>query len=254
MLRIKMRRVNGDPRTLAVIPGAYNPPTIAHAALAIRAAEMADEVLLLLPEILPHKDFDGAGFETRLDLLRRAVDHNRVSVGASTGGLFLEVARACAARFPNAEISLVCGRDAAERILAWPYPEEGALERLFSLVKLWVFDRHGALHVPEMLRESIVLFPSEEHLQRLSSTEVRRRIAGGEEWRELVPPSIRDDVEHIYTRTQGRGTESREAAFRAHEFIRAADHLAGRCGDGSSGSGAATCGALSLQSAGYAPS
>ncbi len=203
VLRIEMRRVNGDPRTLAVIPGAYNPPTIAHAALATQAAGMADEVLLLLPETLPHKNFDGAGFETRLELLRRAVDHERVSVGASTGGLFLEVAEACAARFPNAEISLVCGRDAAERILDWPYPEMDALERLFSLVKLWVFDRHGALRVPESLRESIVPFPFEEDLQRLSSTEVRRRIAQGEEWRELVPPSIRDDVERIYTRTQG---------------------------------------------------
>lgn len=200
MLRIERRRVTGDPRTLAVIPGAYNPPTIAHAALAIRAAEMAEEVLLLLPEALPHKDFSGANFEARLGMLRRAVDHERVSVGSSPDGLFLDIAIACAARFPHSEISIVCGRDAAERILNWHYPEEGALERLFSLATLWVYDRQGALSVPGAFRDSIRSVHFDEDLQRLSATEVRRRIAAGEEWRDLVPEPIRPDVERIYTR------------------------------------------------------
>lgn len=202
MLRIERRRLIGDPKTLAVIPGAYNPPTIAHAALAIHAAGMADEVLLLLPEELPHKDFEGADFAARLNMLRRAVDHERVSVGTSRGGLFLEIATACAARFPEAEISLVCGRDAAERILHWPYSKEGALESLFSLAKLWVYDRQGAFTVPEAFREAIVPFQFEERLQRLSATEIRRRIAAGEDWRELVPPPIHGDVERIYARNR----------------------------------------------------
>ncbi len=200
MLRIERRRVAGGPRTLAVIPGAYNPPTNAHAALAAHAAGMADEVLLLLPENLPHKDFSGASFEARLRMLRRAVDHERVGVGSTSNGLFLEIAIACRARFPEAEISIVCGRDAAERILAWPYSEEGALEHLFSLAKLWVYDRQGAFEVPKAFQEAITAFPFEENLQALSATEVRRRIAAGEEWRELVPPAIHEEAERIYAR------------------------------------------------------
>ena len=200
MLRIERRRVVSDPKTLAVIPGTYNPPTIAHAALAIHAAEMADEVLLLLPETLPHKDFEGADFEARLRMLRRAVDHERVSVGSTPGGLFLEIASACARRFPEAKIALVCGRDAAERILNWPYPEEGTLERLFSMVTVWVYARQGSFSVPQVFAAAMIPLDFEEELQRLSATEVRRRIAEGEDWRELVPESIHGDVERIYAR------------------------------------------------------
>jgi nicotinic acid mononucleotide adenylyltransferase len=161
---------------------------------------MADEVLLLLPERLPHKDFAGADFEARLRMLERAVDHERVSVGSTPGGLFLEIASACAMRFPESKIALVCGRDAAERILNWSYPEERALDRLFSMVTLWVYARQGSFSVPQEFAAAMIPLDFEEELQSLSATEVRRRAAEGEEWRELVPASIHGDVERIYAR------------------------------------------------------
>lgn len=198
VLRIERRQLSQDPGTLAVIPGAYNPPTIAHAALALHAARMADEVLLLMPENLPHKNFAGADFESRLRMLERAVDHERVSVGSTPGGLFLDIASDCAARFPDAQIALVCGRDAAERILNWTYPDAGALERLFSLAALWVYARQGSFSVPPAFSESMIAFDFEEELQRTSATDVRRRISAGEEWRGLVPATIHEDVERIY--------------------------------------------------------
>lgn len=187
-----------DPARLAVIPGAYNPPTVAHTAMALHAASLADEVLVVLPESLPHKSFGATDFETRLRLLERAMEEERVSVGSTPGGLFLEIATACAERFPESRISLVCGRDAAERILAWPYDDAATIDRLFSVTELWVYAREGTFDVPAAFRHAIVPFDFDEELQRLSATEVRRRVAAGEDWHALVPPSIHAEVERIY--------------------------------------------------------
>ena len=198
MLRIHKRGQVPDPRRVAVLPGTYNPPTIAHLALAERAVAMADEVLLLLPEILPHKDFSGVSFAARLEMLTRAVEHPRMTVASSPGGLFLEIAEEAAERYQGAEIALVCGRDAAQRILAWPYEDDGVLERLFAMAQLWVYARDGAFVDQSVHAHAIRAFDFEEELQCISSTEVRRKIALGDAWRALVPSHIHDDVERLY--------------------------------------------------------
>jgi nicotinate-nucleotide adenylyltransferase len=181
-----------------VLAGTYNPPTYAHLALAREAAARADEVLLVLPESLPHKQFDGVGLAQRLHLLHTLAADEGFSVGSTAGGLYLEMAEACAAAFPHAEIALVCGRDAAERILGWDYAEQGVLERLFALATLWVFARQGTITPPEPYASAIQCFPFEDELQALSATEVRRRIAAGEDWRHWVPISLHADVERLY--------------------------------------------------------
>lgn len=181
-----------------MLAGTYNPPTCAHLALAREAATRADEVLLVLPETLPHKQFDGVGLAQRLRLLHTLSAHEGLSVGSTQGGLYLEMAEACVAAFPQAEIALVCGRDAAERILAWDYADHGVLDRLFSFARLWVFARQGTIVPPPCYAHAIECFPFDDRLQSLSATEVRRRIAAGEDWRELVPVSLHADVERIY--------------------------------------------------------
>ena len=61
---------------VALFPGAWNPPTVAHLAIARAALTWSDEVVWLLPRAFPHKSFDGAPFEDRLHMLRRiAGDH-----------------------------------------------------------------------------------------------------------------------------------------------------------------------------------
>src|SRR5215472_9245254 len=82
--------------TLGVLPGTFNPPTRAHLALGRAALAHCDEVLFVLPRALPHKDFEGVGFEARLRLLQAAVaDEARFAAASSDGGLFLEIAREC---------------------------------------------------------------------------------------------------------------------------------------------------------------
>lgn len=167
--------------------------------MALRSAAIADEVLLLLPEKFPHKEFHETGFDVRLRLVESAVDHENVSVGSTAGGLFLEMAREVAVRFPRSRLAFVCGRDAAERIFDWHYAEEGALGKFFSVAALWVFARQGSFQPPCELAERILLFDFDERLQALSSTEVRRRLVAGEEWRSLAPESIHEEIERIYT-------------------------------------------------------
>jgi nicotinate (nicotinamide) nucleotide adenylyltransferase len=187
-----------DPRRVAILPGTYNPPTIAHVALAEHAVAMADEVLLLLPEVLPHKDFGGVGFGARLAMLTRAIEHPRMTVASSPGGLFLEIAREAVERYRGAEIALVCGRDAAQRILTWPYDGDDALDRFFAMAQLWVYARGGAFADESKHAHAIRTFDFDEELQCISSTEVRQRIARGDEWRMLVPQHIHEEVELLY--------------------------------------------------------
>src|SRR6266481_5048296 len=88
------KRVTEAPAKLAILPGAFNPPTRAHLAMAESALTVVDEVLFVLPRLFPHKDYTGAGFEKRVELLQAALAGNpRFSLAATTRGLFVEMAR-----------------------------------------------------------------------------------------------------------------------------------------------------------------
>jgi len=64
-----LRRPIGRPSRLGVFPGSFNPPTVAHLALARAALRHVDEVVFVLPRVFPHKNYRGATFHQRLDLL-----------------------------------------------------------------------------------------------------------------------------------------------------------------------------------------
>ena len=86
---------------------------------------VVDEVLLAIPRSFPHKQFDGATLDQRIEMLARIAAAPQVIFrpGLRTGGLFVEIAREAREHYPGAEIHLLCGRDAAERILNWDYGE-----------------------------------------------------------------------------------------------------------------------------------
>ncbi|MGD0580174.1 MAG: hypothetical protein ABSC08_14735, partial [Bryobacteraceae bacterium] len=89
-----LRRGAGGARRVALLPGAWNPPTRAHLALAEAALQFAPEVMLALPGVFPHKGFAEAGFDTRLEwLLSLAASRDWLGVAAGGNGLFVELAR-----------------------------------------------------------------------------------------------------------------------------------------------------------------
>lgn len=194
------RRASGSPSRLAILPGTFNPPTLAHLALAGAALTAADEVLFVLPRIFPHKGYEGACFEERVRMLEVAVEEApRFSIAACGGGLFIDIALAAREAYgPQPRLSLVCGRDAAERIVDWDYGDPQAIRRMLEVFDLLVAARGGDYQPPEHLRDRITALPLEPRWEELSASEVRRRAASGEPWEHLVPRGIVELARAIY--------------------------------------------------------
>ena len=185
---------------LGVLGGAYNPITRAHLVLAGAAVEEAhlEEVLFALPKIPPHKPVVGATIDQRLEMMRLAVaEIPFAAVGLCTHGLFLDIAAALRDVYHgNPEIFFIVGRDAAERILTWPYANPAAaLEEMFERFQILVFRRQGDFilpAVPALQRYSrrIHSLHLPEDLDQISSTTVRERAGAGQPLDGLVPEPV----------------------------------------------------------------
>jgi nicotinate-nucleotide adenylyltransferase len=188
------RRAPGRPTALGVFPGSFNPPTVAHLALACAALEFTGEVVFVLPRNFPHKDFSGASFEDRVEmLLAAAAGQDRFSVAASWSGLFVEIAAECREAYgEQIQPSFLCGSDAAQRIAGWDYGTRGAFAGMMRQFDLLVAERGGPFALPHRRLE----LPA--HYAHVSATQVRERIARGESWEHLVPPAIHAHVRRIY--------------------------------------------------------
>jgi nicotinate-nucleotide adenylyltransferase len=183
-------------KKVGVIAGAFNPITRAHIALAEAARARVDEIVFAIPRAFPHKEFDGANLEHRIAMLRRVCGAGEIEI--TDGGLFVQIAREIRRSRPGSEIYVVCGRDAAERVVGWNYEEPGAIERMFEEIHLLVADRKGTYLAPDHLQARIHSLPLPPHFDDVSSSEVRRRIDAGEPWEHFVPESIVDLVRDIY--------------------------------------------------------
>lgn len=188
------------PGRLGVLGGAYNPITLAHLAIAETVVRTfgIHEVLFLLPEVPPHKPIFGASLEQRLEMMQLAVaDRPYASVGLSTHGLFLDMYQGLRAVYPpDTEVFFLTGRDAAERILTWPYEDaEGALRQMFAAFQLIVCDREGPFHLPDdplllPYRQRIHCCPLPADCAHISATEVRQRRRQGLPVDDLVPAAV----------------------------------------------------------------
>lgn len=191
------RRAPGRPRRLGILPGAFNPPTRAHVALAEAALGEVDEVLFVLPRAFPHKAYQGASFAERIEMLQCvATPESRLSIASTDRGLFIDIARECRSVYGDMPLAFICGSDAAERIVNWDYGHPGAFPPMLEMFELLVATRGRDYQPPKVLAHRIhalALAPRE-----LSATEVRRRIARGEPWQHLVPPSIVPLARRIY--------------------------------------------------------
>jgi len=194
------RGLRGAGGRLGVIGGAFNPITHAHLVLARAAVEQArlDEVLFVLSTILPHKPIEGATIDQRLEMMRLAVAEVPFgSVGVCTRGLFLDIAAALREAYQgNVDVFFIVGRDAAERILTWPYPDPAAaLQEMFSAFQLLVFRRRGEftlpnLHLLQPYADRIHTLRLGEDLDQVSSTAVREQAAVGRPLQDLVPEGV----------------------------------------------------------------
>lgn len=151
-------------KTVAVFPGSFDPPTLGHLSLIRRAAELWDEVVVLVA-INPTKE-GWLGPDERVKLLEEVVEAcPNVSVRATDD---LVVAFAEQYRQPDVQVVLVRGVRGSqdldyELLLAHANREMG----------------HGM---------ETVFLPAAQSLQQVSSTEVRSRLEHGERVADLLHP------------------------------------------------------------------
>jgi len=188
------------PSRLALFPGAWNPPTVAHLAIARAALDYVSEVVWLLPRAFPHKAFEGVDFAQRLDMLVAIARWELgFSVAVADGGLYVEMADDARALLgPEPEIALLCGRDAAERIANWNYQEPGVFDAMVDRYPLLVAGRDGDYLPHAHHAERVIRVPLSAQFNEVSSTEVRNRMAKGMPWRHLIPNAIVEQVYRIY--------------------------------------------------------
>jgi len=178
---------------LALVPAAWNPPTRAHLALAEAARVWAPEVALVLARRLPHKQYEGPSFETRLGWLLRLAEPRGLHVAISSGGLFVEMARAGRAATAAERVFVVCGRDAAERIVHWDYGAGEPFARQLEDFEMLVAARAGAYQPPPALAPRIHPLKVAGDWDEISSSNVRAGL-----WRD-VPDEILAEVRAAYS-------------------------------------------------------
>jgi nicotinate-nucleotide adenylyltransferase len=206
------RRSQGNPSRLGVFPGAFNPITVAHMAVGQAALSHVDEVVYILPRAFPHKNYSGASFAQRVELLGAALGENQAcSIACADGGLFVEIAAECRAAYgAGIALTFLCGRDAAERIVNWDYGDAGACAAMLRQFDLLVAARRGEYVPPPEFRHSIRTLELAEELGHVSATGVREKIARGDPWEHLVPPAARRLAREIYSShsSEGGATDS----------------------------------------------
>ena len=193
-------REQTDSGRVALFPGAYNPPTVAHVAIASAALAWADEVVWVLPGAFPHKAFEHTGFEDRAAMLRKVVASDpQFSFASSGAGLYADIGDEARAYYGGGpEIAILCGKDAAHRAATWKYDSPGFYEAMSAKYRLLVAARRGE-YLPEPAhRERVMPLEMPGNFDEVSSSEVRERLRIGGDWRSLVPPELWDDVSRLY--------------------------------------------------------
>ena len=111
--------------------------------------------------------------------------------------MFIDIGRAVERAYPPVtQRWFITGRDAAERILTWPYPDPAAaLAELFTEAELLVADREGSFALPGATQvraytDRIHHLPMPDTCSEISSTEIRTRTANGEDVSGLVVPPV----------------------------------------------------------------
>jgi nicotinamide-nucleotide adenylyltransferase len=194
-------------RRVGILPGSFNPPTLAHIELARRAREMfgLDAIVFTLSRVTVDKEkVEGLILEDRLLLLSLiARDLGWAHVSVVNRGLYYEQARAFRSLLGNnARISFVTGLDKLIQIFDARYYQdrEAALRVLLTEAQLLVAMRGtlGMDDVEQLLsrreneryRDRVFPFTLPDGMKEISSSSVRRRIAEGGGFEEKVPEIV----------------------------------------------------------------
>lgn len=188
----------GEPDRIALLPGAFNPPTLAHLALAQAASELTDACLFVLPRSFPHKQYTGATLAQRLEMLAAVAEREPTwGVALGDGGLVIEIADELRQLYPASDVFVICGEDAAHRYLTWDYGDRLTVPEMLSRMTLLVASRGGGVELPDEYAYGCLRLGMEDW-SHCSSSVVREAIREGGELAGLVPKELEELIRKIY--------------------------------------------------------
>ncbi|MGH2721632.1 MAG: nicotinate-nicotinamide nucleotide adenylyltransferase [Actinomycetota bacterium] len=203
------------PRVVGLLSGSFDPPTVAHAALASGLRDARCDLVLLVWSVrtLPKEAAPGGepgppllDEDARLDcLLAMAAARPGVGLALSSHGLIADQVEAAARRFPGARLVVGMGSDKVLQLLdpRWYDDRSAALDRLTGLATVAYAPRAGEEEaVAEVLARSenapwrgafadLGLPPG---VADVSSREVRWRLRAGGDVSHLLPPEVAESM------------------------------------------------------------
>lgn len=206
-LEVLSPQIAVGPGEVAIIPGSFDPPTVAHVALATRLGEESDLVLWVyalrtLPKEAGPGGAPGRPFlmpVRRVEaLLAMESGGGPAGVALSSHGLYVEQAEAAARAFPGARITLGVGSDKLRQIFdpRWYEDREAALERLFRVAEVAYAVREGdddatlaSLVAESRWADRLRRVEVASEVRGISSRAVREAIRGGADVAGMVPPA-----------------------------------------------------------------
>jgi nicotinic acid mononucleotide adenylyltransferase len=194
------------PDRVALVPGSYDPMTIAHAALAAAASAWADVVVMLYSvRTVAKADGVEAPLLAEADRIRslEAFCGSRPDTvpGLCSHGLLVDHVRAARDRYPRAELGLVIGSDKLLQLLdpIWYDDREAVLDELLGHASVMFAVREGeAADVAEALadpanrpwRHRVAPVDISPAVAAVSSSRVRSLLRTRQDVRPLVPPEV----------------------------------------------------------------
>jgi nicotinic acid mononucleotide adenylyltransferase len=195
-----------EARSVGLLPGSFDPLTVAHAALA-QALDTDVVVFLYSPATLPKEGGPGGQPEPPLlteedrvaSLLAFAGRRPRLAVALCSHGLLADQASAAAGAFPDARLVFGVGSDKVAQVLdpRWYDDRDRALDRLFVRAELAYALRSGdrervarALAGSFRWRSRIRPLAVDPSLAAVSSRAVRVVFRRGEDVSSLVPGEV----------------------------------------------------------------
>ena len=187
---------------VGLLPGAFDPPTVAHVAIADIAQRRfaLDQVVFVLSEAMPHKRIERPGFDERLRWLSKIAGERPDRAATACGvGLVIDIVQAFRAELgPACEFFVIAGKDAAERYAGWDYGDGMLFADQLRHYRLLVASRDGNYRVPAQHAGRILPFGIDARYDAASSSAVRAAVRSGARWDHIVPAAIRNAVGAAY--------------------------------------------------------
>jgi nicotinamide-nucleotide adenylyltransferase len=210
-MTVLLPRDPGSPSVVGLVPGSFDPPTVAHAALARGLEDLGCELVLYVWSVHTLPKETAAGGEPTPPLLeddeRLACLEAVVGEGPGRGlalashGLLAQQAEAAAQVFPAARLILGVGSDKVLQLLdpRWYEDRAAALDHLTGLASIAYAHRSGddevlvrALSEPSNARwrSAFVELALEPGIASISSRWVRSELRSGRDPSEALPRGV----------------------------------------------------------------